>query len=286
MPDLDHSSLPVGLYLVATPIGNARDITLRALDVLREADVLAAEDTRVLRKLLAIHGVPLGERRVVAYHDHSSEGARRGLLDAVDEGKSVAYTSDAGMPLIADPGYALVRDAVDRGITVTSVPGASASLAALSLSGLPTDRFLFAGFVPAAKGARTRFFEELSDIPATLVIFDTPRRVLPNLKESAPILGADRRFTLCRELTKRFEDVRRGVLGAAADVLSDMPEKGECVVVIEKGANEATQVDLDEALTAALETMTVKDAAAKVAADLGIARRDAYQRALSMERDP
>lgn len=279
------SRLEPGLYLVATPIGNARDITLRALDVLGAADVLVAEDTRVLRKLMAIHGVPIKDRHIMAYHDHSSEAVRRRILQAVADGQAVAYASDAGTPMVADPGFVLVRDGLEQGLLVTSVPGPSAALAALSIAGLATDRFLFAGFVPSTKGSRRALFVELGSVPATLIVFDTPRRCLANLKEAAAILGEGRRFAVCREVTKRFEEVRRGTLGEVEDVLDDMPIKGECVVVIERGTPQSGEADLDTALSDALRDMSVKDAAAQVSADLGIPRRAVYQRALELARD-
>ena len=285
MPDQAPTSLPAGLYLVATPIGNARDITLRALDVLTAAEILVAEDTRVLRKLLAIHGVAIRDRKVQSYHDHSPDRIRSMILNAVKDGAAVAYTSDAGMPLIADPGFALVRDAVDMGLTVTSVPGPSAALTGLSISGLATDQFFFAGFIPSAKGARAKFLTDLANVPATLVLYVTPRRVLESLNQAATILGPDRRFAVCRELTKRFESVLRGRLGDAASVLADMPEKGECIVVIEYVPAEVNDADVESALTTALDTMSVKDAASHVASALGVARRDVYQRALELTRD-
>ena len=166
--------LDAGLYLVATPIGNARDITLRALDTLASADVIAAEDTRTARKLMDIHGVALNGRKMIPYHDHSSKAARSGILKLIADGKSVAYVSEAGSPLIADPGFALARDLAGESLLVTTIPGPSATLSALSLSGLPTDRFLFAGFPPSAKGARAKWLTELLPIPATLVFFRKP----------------------------------------------------------------------------------------------------------------
>ena len=277
------SDLAPGLYLVATPIGAARDITLRALDVLRDADMLAAEDTRVLRHLMEIHGIPLGGRTVISYHDHNGERARPGILAALAAGKSVAYASDAGTPLVADPGYALAREARAAGHIVTTAPGPSAALAALSLSGLPTDRFLFAGFLPAAAGARTRTLDELGRTPATLVFFETARRCSVTLREILSRLG-DREAALCRELTKRFEEVRQGRLSELLEGIERDPPRGEIVLVIDRDRREAGGDDIEAALLEALETMSVKDAAKVVSESVGAPRRDVYQMALRLGR--
>lgn len=280
----EPKQLSAGLYLVATPIGAARDVTLRGLDVLASADVLAAEDTRSLRHLMDIHGVPLRGRRVLAYHDHNGPQARPRLLAALAEGKSVAYASEAGTPLVADPGYQLAREAAAAGHRVTTAPGASAVLAALTVAGLPTDRFLFAGFPPASKGARAGWLTELRDVPATLVLYESPRRVARLLAEAAEVLGGDRPAALCRELTKRFEEVRRGSLAELAAAMAGTPVKGEVVVVIGRGAPTARAGDLEDALAGALREMSVKDAAASVAEALGLPRREVYQAALRLQR--
>lgn len=277
------SDLAPGLYLVATPIGAARDITLRALDVLRDADMLAAEDTRVLRHLMEIHGIPLGGRTLISYHDHNGERARPGILAALAAGKSVAYASDAGTPLVADPGYALAREARAAGHMVTTAPGPSAALAALSLSGLPTDRFLFAGFLPAAAGARTRTLDELGRTPATLVFFETARRCSVTIREILSRLG-DREAALCRELTKRFEEVRQGRLSELLEGIERDPPRGEIVLVIDRDRREAGADDIEAALLEALETMSVKDAAKVVSESVGAPRRDVYQMALRLGR--
>ncbi|WP_375261206.1 16S rRNA (cytidine(1402)-2'-O)-methyltransferase [Palleronia sp.] len=277
------SGLAPGLYLVATPIGAARDITLRALDVLRDADMLAAEDTRVLRHLMEIHGIPLGDRRLVSYHDHNGERARPGILAALEAGKSVAYASDAGTPLVADPGYALARDARAAGYKVTTAPGPSAALAALSLSGLPTDRFLFAGFLPAASGARSRVLDELGRTPATLVFFETAQRCSATIREIVSRLG-DREAALCRELTKRFEEVRQGRLSELLEGIERDPPRGEIVLVIDRDRREAGEDDIEAALKEALQTMSVKDAAKVVSEAVGAPRRDVYQMALRLGR--
>ncbi len=274
---------PPGLHLVATPIGNARDITLRALDLLAGADILAAEDTRTLRKLMEIHGIALGERPILAYHDHNGDRVRPRLLRALAEGRSVVYASDAGTPLVADPGYALARAAAAEGHAVTAAPGPSAALAALSLSGLPTDRFLFAGFLPPARAARQAALRELGAVPASLVVFESPGRVAATLADMAEILGP-RSAALCRELTKRFEEVRRGPLADLAAGALDDPPRGEIVLVVDRDRSETGEEEIRAALRAALEQMSVKDAAKVVSEAVGAPRRSVYQVALAMGR--
>lgn len=276
--------MPAGLYLVATPIGNARDITLRALDILASADVIAAEDTRTARKLMDIHGIPHGKRPLIAYHDHSRAEVRARLIDRIRDGQSIAYVSEAGTPLVSDPGYALAREAGAAGLLVTAAPGASAVLAALSLSGLPSDRFLFAGFAPTQKAARRRWVTELADIPATLVFYESPRRVGELLGDLSDILGQDRQAAVCRELTKRFEEVQRGTLDELAQEFSARPVKGEVVVLVERGHSTVPEGAMEEALRRAMGEMSLKDAAATVAEAYGLARRKVYQAALEMEK--
>jgi 16S rRNA (cytidine1402-2'-O)-methyltransferase len=273
--------LAPGLYLVATPIGNARDITLRALDVLAAADLLAAEDTRRARKLLAIHGVRR-EGRILSYHDHNGAQQRPRLLAALAEGRSVALVSDAGTPLVADPGYRLAAEAIAAGHPVTAVPGASALLAALALAGLPTDRFLFAGFLPPRQAARRRALAELAAVPATLVFYESPRRLAASLADMATVLGAGRPAAVCRELTKRFEEAVRAPLGELADrAAAGAAPKGEVVVLAGPPGEAPAGADaLDAALAAALAGQSVKDAAAEVAGALGLPRRQVYARAL------
>lgn len=274
-----------GLHFVATPIGTARDITLRALDVLASADVIAAEDTRSLRKLMEIHGVPLGGRQIIAYHDHSGAGARARLLEAIAGGQSVAYASEAGMPLIADPGYHLSREAAEAGHRVTVAPGASAALAALTLAGLPTDAFFFAGFLPNATGARRKRLEELRAVPGTLIFYESPKRIAASLVDMAEVLG-DRPAALCREITKKFEEVRRASLSDLEASLEEAPVKGEIVVLVDRqGEEEVSEADLESDLRAALQDMRVKDAAAMVAETHGLPRRTVYQMALNLAKE-
>ena len=278
--------LAPGLYLVATPIGAARDITLRALDILASADVLAAEDTRTLRHLMDIHAIKLGDRPLLAYHDHNGAAVRPRILKALAEGRSVAYCSEAGTPVIADPGYQLARAAIEAGAMVTGAPGPSAAILALSLSGLPSDRFLFAGFPPAQAGARGRWLEEIGQVETTLILYESPKRIHRLLTELCERWGETRQAVLCRELTKRFEEMRRGTLGSLRDGLADAPVKGEIVLVIGHPVVVApTQVDLDAALADALGRLHVKAAAAEVAEALGLPRRDVYQRALALKRE-
>jgi 16S rRNA (cytidine1402-2'-O)-methyltransferase len=276
--------LAPGLWFVATPIGAARDITLRALDILSSAEVLVAEDTRTLRHLMDIHGVKLGERPLIAYHDHNGAEARPRILRALGEGKSVAYCSEAGTPVVADPGYQLARAAIEAGHPVSAAPGPSAAIMALSVSGLPSDRFLFAGFPPAAAGARARWVDEIGAIPATLILYESPKRVHRLLGELCEHWGQARPAALCRELTKRFEEVRRGTLGQLRDALDGDPVRGEIVLVVGRPLMVVPDaVDVDAALHEALGRLRVKDAAAEVAEALGLPRRDVYQRALALK---
>ncbi|WP_439124437.1 16S rRNA (cytidine(1402)-2'-O)-methyltransferase [Marivita sp.] len=272
-----------GLYLVATPLGNARDITLRALDLLAGADVLAAEDTRSLRRLMEIHGVALGDRPLVAYHDHNGDRARPRLLAALEAGQSVVYASEAGTPLISDPGFDLMRAALAAGYSCTTAPGATAAVAALTLSGLPSDRFLFTGFLPNSSGKRKKALEELAAVPATLIFYEAPKRVGAMLRDAAEVLGADRDAVVCRELTKKFEERCAGSLAELSSKYSDETPKGEIVVLIDRGQGvETDQATLDDALRDALTRMSVKDAASEVSKIYGVPRREAYQRAMAL----
>lgn len=280
------STLAPGLYFVATPIGAARDITLRALDILASAEVIAAEDTRTARRLLELHGVPLAGRRVIAYHDHSTAAARDGVLKLAIGGASVAYVSEAGSPLVADPGYQLGRAAAEAGVLVTTAPGPSAAIAALTLSGLPSDRFLFAGFPPASGGPRRKFAEEIAASAATVIVFESPKRIHELLTLLSDIAGDDRPAALAREMTKKFEEVRRGTLAELCASVAEDPPRGEIVLVLGRAsAEEAAPETLDAALRDALSRMRVKDAAAEVAEVYGRTRREMYQRALELDRE-
>ncbi|HXP30246.1 MAG TPA: 16S rRNA (cytidine(1402)-2'-O)-methyltransferase [Stellaceae bacterium] len=280
-PEEDRSARIPGLAIVATPIGNAQDITLRAIAVLRAADAIACEDTRVSEKLLRRYDIAT---RRLAYHDHNAERMRPKLLARLKEGAAIALISDAGTPLVSDPGFKLARAAIAEGIPVTAVPGASATLAALVLSGLPCDRFFFAGFLPAREAARRRALAELKEIPATLLFLETAPRLAAALADMAAVLG-DRSAAVARELTKLHEEVRRGGLGElSAHFAAAGPPKGELVVVVGPPAAQEAVADaaIDEALGAALKTMSVKDASLTVAAALGLPRRAVYARALAL----
>lgn len=275
-----------GLHFVATPIGSARDITLRALDILTAADVIAAEDTRTARKLMEIHGVPVKGRLMIPYHDHNGAEARPRVLGALEQGLSVAYVSEAGTPLVADPGYQLGRAAIDAGFAVFSAPGPSAALAALTVSGLASDRFLFVGFAPSQSGARAKWMKGLDAAGATVIAYESPKRVHRILGELCEALGDDREVAICRELTKRFEEVIRGTCGQVRDLLADRVLKGEIVVVIGRAVAVApSQNDVEAALVQALTEMPLKAASAQVAQTLGMSKRDVYQLGLRLKND-
>jgi 16S rRNA (cytidine1402-2'-O)-methyltransferase len=270
-----------GLYMVSTPIGAARDITLRALDLLAGADVLAAEDTRTLRHLMELHGIALNGRRIVPYHEHNSARALPRLLADLQAGKTVAYAAEAGTPLVSDPGFELTRAARDLGLPVYAAPGASAVLAALAVAGLPTDRFLFAGFPPAARTARLAFLRELAPVQATVVMYESPNRINQILDDLAETHGKDRQAALCRELTKRFEEVTRGTIAQIRESCAGRDMKGEFVLVLDRAAVRAADAEtVERALDRALDEMTVKDAAAAVADAFSLSRREVYQLAL------
>src|SRR5215467_12814243 len=276
--------LAAGLYLVATPIGNLRDITVRALEVLAAADLIACEDTRVTRKLLDHYGITTP---LTPYHDHNAAEARPKLIARLAEDAAVALVSDAGTPLVSDPGYKLVRDARAAGASVTALPGASAVLAALTLSGLPTDRFLFEGFLPAKECARRARINELKRIPGTLVLFETGARIAATLADLAAELGP-RQAAICRELTKLYEEVRRGDLGTLAREAARADEpRGEIVIVVAPPDRhgELAAVELDAWLRQALDRLSVKEAVAEIAAVTGESRREVYQRALALAKE-
>jgi len=272
-----------GLHIVATPIGNMGDITLRALDILRAADLVACEDTRVFAKLARVHGIAAP---TVAYADATQELAEPRILRALAESKVVALVSDAGMPLISDPGYRLVRAALAAGHKVSAAPGPSAVPMALALSGLPAERFLFAGFLPSRSVERRRAIAELAEVPATLVFFEAPHRLVEALGDLADLLG-NRPAAVARELTKVFEEVRRERLGDLAAHYGKGDVKGEIVVVVgppEAGAAPDAAA-VDRALREAMAGASLKDAAAEVAARFGLMRRKVYARALELKRE-
>jgi 16S rRNA (cytidine1402-2'-O)-methyltransferase len=274
-----------GLYLVATPIGNLGDISLRALETLAGADCIACEDTRVTRKLTERYGIATP---LIAYHEHNAAEALPKIMDRVAAGQAVALVSDAGTPLISDPGYRLVRAAVEAGHAVTALPGASAVLAALSLAGLPTDRFFFEGFLPPKQAARQKRIAELTLIPATLVLFESGPRLGASLADLASGLGA-RAASVCRELTKLHEEVRRGDLATLARDYAggDAERRGEIVIVVAPPPppGDTADTEVDDLLRHALARVSVKDAVGEVALATGRARREVYQRALDLAKD-
>jgi len=278
--------VPPGLHLVSTPIGAARDITLRGLDLLAGADVLAAEDTRSLRRLMEIHGVPLKGRPLIAYHDHNGAQVRPRLIALLAEGKSIVYASEAGTPLVADPGFQLARAAIAAGHSVLAAPGASAVLTALAVGGLPTDRFCFAGFPPAQGAARKAWLAELAPIPATLVLYESPKRIHRLLTELREAWGGSRDGALCRELTKRFEEVIRGTLDDVAAAIEGRDLKGEIVLLVGRATDRGDPAaDLDSALVAALDESSLREAVDRVTAATGLPRRQVYQRALALSKE-
>ncbi len=280
---LDAPAIESGLYIVATPIGNLRDITLRALEVLTAANVIACEDTRVTRKLTEHYGIATP---LTPYHEHNAEEARPKLLARLADGDVIALVSDAGTPLISDPGYKLVRAACEAGHTVSALPGASAVLAALNVAALPTDRFFFEGFLPPKQTARQKRIAALANIPATLVLFESGPRIADTLADLAAQFG-ERQAAICRELTKLHEEVRRGALAQLArDYASGGETRGEFVVVVAPPAEDAPRADdLDALLRRALTRVSVKDAVGEVALATGLPRREVYQRALDLTRD-
>ena len=264
-----------GLHVVATPIGNLRDITLRALDVLGGCDRLLAEDTRRTGQLLKAHGL---EARLTSYHDHNADARVPQVLEWLAAGEAVALVSDAGTPLVSDPGFKLVRAAREAGHPVHAVPGASALTAALSVAGLPTDQFHFAGFLPPRRGARRKALEAMRDVPGTLVFYETGPRLADMLTDCAEVLG-EREARIARELTKTFEEVRAGTLSA---LVPEEPPKGEIVVLVAPGGARAwTQADVDHALSQRAH-LSVRDASREVAELSGLPKRELYARAQAL----
>lgn len=273
-------NLPPGLYIVATPIGNLSDLTPRAAEILREADLLAVEDSRVTAKLLSHLGV---RRPMIPYHDHNADAARPGLIDQMRD-KAIALVSDAGTPLISDPGYKLVRDARAAGVAVHTMPGPSALIAALTLAGLPTDRFLFLGFLPPKGAARATAIDEIASVRASLVLYESGPRLGSALAALAERLGP-REAAVVREISKKFEETVTGTLDSLAERYADAPPKGEIVVVVAPPPKKeaAGEDDIDAALREAMTRLSPSRAAAEVAETLGVPRRRAYERALELK---
>ena len=280
-PENSQSGLSPGLYITATPIGNARDITLRALDVLKACDLIAAEDTRVTAKLLAIHGI---SKPLTAYNDHNGPAERPKLIGRLKRGAVIALVSDAGTPLVSDPGYKLVREAIIEGIAVHALPGASSVLTALTLAGLPTDRFFFAGFLPSKSGERKNALAEFKSITSTLIFFESAQRLAESLADMRDVLGK-RPVVVTRELTKLHEEIRRGDLASLAEHYANAATpKGEVTLVIgPPNEREPDFARADALLTKALEFMPVRAAADLVSEALDMPRRALYERALELK---
>jgi 16S rRNA (cytidine1402-2'-O)-methyltransferase len=277
----DAKPVEHGLHLVATPIGNLGDITIRALDTLASANLILAEDTRVTKGLLTHFGIPTP---LMAYHEHNAAREEAQLLARLGNGETLALVSDAGTPLVSDPGQKLAQAAIAAGIPVTTAPGASSVLAALVLAGLPAERFAFEGFLPSKPGERRRRIREIAALPMTLVIFEAPHRLLETLQDLAALLGS-RDAAVAREITKKFETVRRGTLPMLAQIYaSESAPKGEIVIVIAPPAPEAPPEGdaIDAALRKALALHTPRDAVEIVAGELGLKRREVYARALRL----
>jgi 16S rRNA (cytidine1402-2'-O)-methyltransferase len=273
-----------GLHLVATPIGNLGDVTLRALETLAGVDVIACEDTRITHRLTERYGI---SAQLKPYHEHNAAQARPKLLEILAQGGSVALVSDAGTPLISDPGYKLVREVYAAGHQVITLPGPSAVLAALALAGLPTDRFFFDGFLPPKQGARRARLGELAPIDATLVLFEAGSRIQNSLRDLAEVLGGGREAAICRELTKLHQEVRRAPLAALAEIADTLETRGEFVVVIgppDPSAQMMSEDALDRHLRDALTRASVKDAVAEAVELSGRPRREIYARALELAR--
>lgn len=286
-PNLPHSLLSAlpkpaaGLYLVATPIGNLRDITLRALDLLATVDIVACEDTRMTGKLFALLGL---RKKLFAYHDHNENAQLGNIMDMIRSGQSVALVSDAGMPMISDPGYRLVRACADNGLPVTSLPGANAPLMALQLSGLPSDCFSFAGFLPSKRKARRDVIEKWKDSDCTLIFFESAARVEESCRDLLDVLG-NRSMALARELTKKFEDVWRGPV---ADILARLEQdgapKGEIVLVIDRPTKiDPENFDPDQLIITALSQYDFKEAVTYVTKLTGLPKKQIYNRALELK---
>ena len=277
-------ALEPGLHLVATPIGNLGDITLRALWVLRSVDRILCEDTRVTARLLHHFGI---DKKLEAYHDHNADRVRPAVLAALRRGETLALVSDAGTPLVSDPGYRLVREAIAEGLPVTAAPGPSAALTALILSGLPPDAFLFAGFLPPRSGARRTTLARWAALDATLVFYEGPSRLAACLGDMAAVLGSDRQAAIGRELTKRHEELRRGTLAdLAASYGTEPAPRGEIVIVVgpPPAAAAPDAEDIDARLDELLDTLSLRDAVAALAAETGLPRRMLYDRALARPR--
>jgi len=273
--------LPAGLYVVATPIGNLGDITLRAITTLANADAIACEDTRNSGLMLQAFSI---KKPLLSYHDHNADERRPEIIRRISQGEAIALISDAGTPAIADPGFKLARDCHDAGLSVFSIPGANAAIAALSAAGLPTDAFHFAGFLPSKTTARKKELSRLVHIEATLVFYESPQRLPESLSDMADVLGKERPAAIAREITKLYEEIRRGSLLELAESYKDASVKGEIVVLVSGRIpdDESSEQDLDSLLKSRLEKLSVRDAAAEVAEMTGVPKKEVYARAVAL----
>ena len=271
--------LAAGLYVVATPIGHLGDISLRALAVLAQADVIACEDTRNSGVLLHAFGI---KKPTLSYHDHNADARRPDLMRRIAEGEAVALISDAGLPVIADPGFKLVRDCREAELPVTVIPGANAALTALAGSGLPSDQFTFAGFLPPKSAARKTAIAEFKVQEGTLLLYESPQRLAACLSDMVEIFGAERPAVVARELTKFHEETRRGTLGELAIHYAEHEARGEIVLLVGKGDDVAPEHDLDALLRQSLQRLSLRDAVAEIAAMTGMKKKEVYERALRL----
>jgi len=272
-------ALEPGLYIVATPIGNLRDITLRALEVLAGCDLIACEDTRVTGKLLKAYAI---STKMISYHEHNAEAAGEKLLAAIEEGKSIALVSDAGTPLVSDPGFRLIDDAKRCNLPITAIPGATAPITALAASGMPNETWIFAGFLPTKQGARKSRLQELAGLPGTLIFFESPNRIVKSLEDMVTIYGADRGACIARELTKLHEEITRNSLGALLEKYKGQSVKGEIVVLVAP-ADAGAVPDVETLLRELMENMSVSKAAGEAAQLTSLSKRDLYQQALAIK---
>lgn len=276
--------LKSGLYIISTPIGNLQDISQRALDVLNEATVIACEDTRMTKKLFSLLGLPL-HKKFITYQNYNEEQQAQQLIDLINEGQVLALVSDAGAPLISDPGYKLVSKCREQGVYVTAIPGACAVITALQLSGLPTNRFLFAGFIPNKDKARSDLFKELKDIDTTLIFYETAPRLLKTLEQAAEIFGG-RKISVIRELTKMYEEVQTGSFADMQTYFSENEPKGEFVFIVAPPTEpKYTAEDVKDLLAKRLKVTTLKSAVKEIAEQFGINKNEVYAMALELKHE-
>lgn len=278
-----QANFPPAIYIVSTPIGNLEDITLRAINTLKKVNYIACEDTRITKRLLSYYGV--NSPKLLIYNDFSNKESRNNIIDLVNKGNSIAIVSDAGTPLISDPGYKLIKDASENNIDIVSIPGASSAISALVASGLPTDNFFFEGFLPPKTSSRKKRLNEIKHINTTLICFESPKRILSSLKDIKLVLG-DKNIAICREITKKFEEIRRGSIEKIINESESMVLKGEIVLVIDNHLTEDkkySEEDILILLKKALRTMSTKDASAYVAEITSKHKKEIYQIALEAD---